>query len=366
MVDSLGLCRAIRPVCMLHEQAAAIAAEAYGRVTGDLGVVLVTSGPGGTNALTGITGAWIESTPCLVLSGQVKRSDLMLNSGVRQMGVQEVDIVSIVKPITKYAVTIIDPATIRYHLEKALFLARYGRPGPVWIDIPLDVQAASINPDQLMGFNPAELPPAFDSAALAEYVKKAMEMINRAERPIILAGNGVHLSGACKEFRKLVDELGVPVLTSRTNGLDLMPYEHPLYVGRPGAFASRGANFALQNCDCLLVLGCRLDPVQTGYNHANFARAARKIMVDIDPAEIQKMNTPIELAVHAEAGAFIQEMLRQRRKHSSKESHLLASTLPGLEAKIPCCTCPNIDRCLNLSAHIFSAKCFLKSWTRTT
>jgi acetolactate synthase I/II/III large subunit len=319
LVDSLGRCRRIQPVCMLHEQAAAIAAEAYARVTEDLGVVLVTSGPGGTNAITGIAGAWIESTPCLVISGQAKRSDLMGNSGVRQMGVQEVDIVSMVKPITKYAVTVTDPASMRYHLEKALFLARHGRPGPVWIDIPLDVQAVEIEPDQLQGFDSSELASTYDPTVLPGKVDRALEMINQSERPIVLAGNGVRLARAVNEFRQFVKELGLPVLTSRTNGLDLMPFSDSLYVGRPGAFASRGANFALQNSDCLLVLGCRLDPVQTGYDHANFARAARKIMVDIDPAEIGKMHTPIALAVQADVGDFLREALRQRSKIRQKD-----------------------------------------------
>jgi acetolactate synthase I/II/III large subunit len=319
LVDSLGRCRGIEPVCMIHEQAAAIAAEAYARVTNNLGVILVTTGPGGTNAVTGLAGAWIESTPCLFISGQVKRADMMGDSGVRQMGPQEVDIVSVVRPLVKYAVTVMDPATIRYHIEKALHIAHAGRPGPVWIDVPLDVQAAQVEPDELKGFDPAEMPGPPDAARVGEWADQTVSLLNQAERPVILAGNGVRLAGAMAEFRRLVDLLGMPVLTTRTNGLDLLPYDHPLYVGRPGSMAGRAANFALQNSDVLLSIGARLDLVQVGYDHRNFARAARKIMVDIDPAEIRKMKMPIDVPAAADAGAFIREMLGRRGRIAPRD-----------------------------------------------
>lgn len=320
LVDSLGSSNDIEPVCCLHEQAAAIAAEAYSRVTGGIGVALVTTGPGGTNAITGLAGAWIESTPCVFISGQVKRADLMGDSGVRQMGPQEVDIVSVVRPLTKLAVCVLDPATIRHDLEQALHLARSGRPGPVWLDIPLDVQAAQIEPEQLPGFDPAMLPADVNTATLDHWADQTIELLNAAERPVVLVGNGVRLAGALAELREWIELLGAPVLTTRTNGLDILPADHPLYFGRPGSMAPRGANFTLQNCDCLLILGARLDPVQCGYNHANFARAARKIMVDIDGAEIRKMRTPVDVPAVADAGTFLRALLT-RRKSLARRDH---------------------------------------------
>jgi acetolactate synthase-1/2/3 large subunit len=305
--DSLGSCRQLEYVCNLHEQASAIAAEAYAKVVNDLGVALVTTGPGGTNAVTGVAGAWLDSTPCLFLSGQVKRSDLMGTLGIRQLGVQEVDIVSIVTPITKYAVTVTAPTSIRYHLEKAVYLARTGRPGPVWIDIPLDVQAAPLAPDSLEAFAPLQAAPP---AELAEQVAQAIELLNQAERPIVLAGNGIRLAGAQEDFFRLIERLGLPLLTTWL-AMDLVPEEHELYFGRPGPVAPRGANFALQNSDFLLTIGARLDLVVTAYAHDTFARAAKKVMVDIDRAEIAKMKTPIDVPVCADAGDFIREFLRQ-------------------------------------------------------
>lgn len=315
--DSVGACKRIEFVCNLHEQAAAMAAETYGKVTGDVGVCMVTTGPGGTNAVTGVAGAWLDSTPVLFISGQVKRADLKGESGVRQVGVQEVDIVSIVSSITKYAVTVLDPATIRYHLEKAVHLARHGRPGPVWIDIPLDVQGAPIDPASLTGFDPAELHEpsrgrdADQAPALAEQVARTIALLNDAERPVLLVGNGVRLGRAERQLHEAVEALGIPVLSTWL-AHDLIEEAHPLYVGRPGPVAPRGANFALQNSDFMLAIGARLDNVVTGYAPGNFARAARKVMVDVDSAELRKMGDTIHLPVLADACAFLGELLRQR------------------------------------------------------
>ena len=309
--DSVGTADDIEYICTSHEQAAAMAAESYAKVTGGLGVCLVTAGPGGTNAITGVAGAWLDSTPMLVLSGQAKRADLKGNSGVRQMGVQEVDIVSIVSPITKYAVTVMDPNEIRFHMEKAVHLALTGRPGPVWIDLPLDVQGATIDEASLRGFDPADEPLRGLAPAdkIAAAVDRTIDLLNSAERPALLIGNGVRLAGAREEMRRLVDRLGVPVLTTWP-AHDMVPDDHPLMAGRPGPLAPRGANFTLQNADWLLSLGARLDLVVTGYSPQNFARAAKKIMVDVDPAELRKMGTTIDEAVCADAKAFIVEMLR--------------------------------------------------------
>lgn len=313
--DSLGKCERLQYVCNLHEQAAAIAAEAYGKITRNLGVALVTTGPGGTNAVTGVAGAWLDSTPCLFISGQVKRADLKKETGVRQMGVQEVDIVSIVTPITKYAVTIIDPASIRYHLEKAVHLARTGRPGPVWIDIPLDVQAATIDESSLKSFKPDIADTiTFDVAKMRQQVAEVVALFNSAERPVILAGSGIRLAQAESDFLHLIEALGVPVLGATSLGIDLVPGDHPLFFGRPGPIAPRYANFTLQNCDLLIAVGARLDLAMTAYAHDRLARGAKKVMVDIDRAELAKMQTPIQVSIHADAAAFVREMLAH--KHS--------------------------------------------------
>jgi acetolactate synthase I/II/III large subunit len=311
--DSLARCKEIEFVCNLHEQASAIATENYSKATNHLGVCMVTTGPGGTNAITGLAGAWLDSTPCLFISGQVKRADSMFRAdgtplGVRQVGVQEVDIISIVRPLTKYAVTVNEPQSIRYHLEKALYLAQSGRPGPVWIDIPLDVQAAPIDEASLAGFEAAAL--ELDAEAFQALVGGVIEALNRAERPILLAGNGIRLARAEREFLQLVERLGIPVETTWL-AIDVIGDEHPLFVGRPGTIAPRGANFAVQNSDFLLAIGARLDRVVTGYSPEQFARSAHKVMVEIDPAELGKMGDSVQTKICADAGRFVRELLRQ-------------------------------------------------------
>ena len=316
--DSFGHHRALTFVSTQHEQASAMAAETYARISENIGVAVVTTGPGGTNAMTGLAGAWLDSTPCLFISGQVKRADLVGNLGVRQHGVQEIGIVALVQSITKYAVTVMEPASIRYHLERAVALAKSGRPGPVWIDIPLDVQAATIDTEHLESYAAAQEGSTDRGARLTQQAAKAIELINAAERPILLLGNGVRLAGATKEIVDLIAALNMPVLLTWP-ALDLLPDTHHLLVGRPGPVAPRGANFALQNADCLLSIGARLDVVLTGYAPEKFARAAKKIMVDIDPADIDKMNMPIAVPVNADAKAFILELLNQRRQMVARD-----------------------------------------------
>lgn len=307
------------PVCNLHEQASAIAAENYSKATNNLGICMVTTGPGGTNAVTGVAGAWLDSTPMLFVSGQVKRPDRAFDSnnkplGVRQVGVQEVDIVSIIGSITKYAVTVLEPNDIRYHLEKAIHLARSGRPGPVWIDIPLDVQAYPIDdPDTLRGFDPAELPRHDGRITAAELnlkVGEILKKLNQAERPMVLIGNGVRLARAEAAMERLLRTLDVPAEVTWL-AIDLMADDDPLYVGRPGTIAQRGANFAIQNCDFLLSIGARLDRVVTGYAPERFAREACKVMVDIDPAELEKMGGTIQFPICEDAGEFMNAVLKQ-------------------------------------------------------
>jgi len=315
LVDALGQNPNIEFVPTHHEQAAAIAAEGYARVTGGLGCALVTTGPAGTNAITAVAGSWIESVPLLMISGQVKRADMMRDSGVRQMGVQEVDIVSVVKPITKYAVTVGDPADIRYELEKAVHIALSGRKGPVWVDIPLDVQSAAIDTASLRRF---EAPPHIVPSTLPADVAEVIGLLNSAKRPVVLAGHGVRLAGAMREFQELYDALGIPVLTT-WNAMDLIPASHPLSVGKPGVVALRGANFAVQNSDLILALGARLDNLVTAYNPAKFGRNARKVVVDIDPAELRKFPATMDIAktIVVDAKDFLRSMLAQRANFST-------------------------------------------------
>ncbi|WP_448382085.1 thiamine pyrophosphate-binding protein [Desulfosoma sp.] len=317
LVDSLGKSQHIRHVCNLHEQACAIAADAYAQYTGRLGVALVTTGPGGTNTLTGVAASWLDSIPVLILSGQVKRADRMTGRGVRQMGFQEVDIVRLVRPITKYAVTVMDPESIRFHLEKAVFTATSRRPGPVWIDIPLDVQAARIHEDRLPRFEPPKKVTG-DSSTLKRKVRRCLELLRHARRPVILAGNGIRLAGAVDLFHFFLDHVAIPVLTT-WKAADLISEDHPLYVGRPGAVGQRGANFVQQNADWILCLGARLDLGQTAYNHQNFAPKAHRIMVDVDRAEIRKMQTHIHVPIWSDAGDFLREFLRQSTSAVSKD-----------------------------------------------
>jgi len=309
--DSLGA-SGIEYICMVHEQGAAMAAESYAKFTGDIGVCLVTTGPGGTNAMTGVAAAWADSTPMLVLSGQVKRADLVGTTGVRQMGVQEIDVVAMARPITKLALTVLEPSQIRYHLEHALWLARTGRPGPVWLDIPIDVQGAMIDETSLPGFSPPETPVEglTPSAELVASVTRTLDALTRSERPVVLIGNGVRLGHARSAMRTLIARLGVPVLTTWL-AHDLVADDHPLMMGRPGPVAPRGANFTLQNADWLLTLGVRLGTVVTGYAPHHYARAAFKTMVDIDAAEVRKLGATIQEPVCADVAQYIAEMHRQ-------------------------------------------------------
>jgi len=332
--DSLARSEKISHVANLHEQGCAIAAEAYARVTGKLGAAMVTCGPGGTNTITGVTGAWLDSTPVVFISGQVKRADLKKYPGHRQNGVQEVDIVTIVQSITKYAVTITDPALIRFHLEKAYHLATTGRKGPVWIDIPLDVQGSEIVPEQLEGFVPETGPTKVETPALADSVKDAIAILKSAQRPVLLLGNGIRVAGTIQQAERWVQKLQVPVLTTWL-GLDLIPNSDPLLVGRPGGIAPRGANFTLQNCDCLISVGARLDPITTGYAHEKFARAAKKIIIDIDPAELQKLGFPMQIPIVADIADFLAEWERQTVAEKFPDWQPWLSRCQGWKKKYP-------------------------------
>jgi acetolactate synthase-1/2/3 large subunit len=324
---SLAAEKRIEPICNSHEQASAMCAESYAKAVNGLGVALVTTGPGGTNAITGVAGAWLDSTPTLFLSGQVKRPDRMFDQitgkplGMRQLGVQEVDIVSIVKPITKYAVVVVEPLEIRYEMEKAHYLALNGRPGPVWIDIPLDVQASPIpDPSTLRSFDPSEHESALANANLKAEVARVVEELQKSTRPLLFAGNGTRLARGEKQFTELRTLLDIPTVATWC-AADLVPSDVPTFVGRPGNVAARGANFALQNCDFLLVLGSRMDMAITGYAPQNLAREAYKVAVDIDPSELQKLYPHLQQPIVSDARAFLDELLAQLRELKQPLDH---------------------------------------------
>jgi len=303
---SLGSHKQIECVFNHHEQACAIGAEAYYRLTNRLPLVNVTSGPGGTNAITGVYGAFVDSIGMVVLSGQVKFETTVRSTGLplRQYGDQELDIEELVRPITKYCVMVTDPQTIRYHVEKAFYIATSGRPGPVWLDIPLDVQASKIDPDTLKGFDPAELDEPWKKTDLVAASKAILEKLASAKRPVIFAGGGVRLSGRHDAFLKLIDKLGIPVVTG-WNAHDVLFDAHPTYVGRPGSLGDRGGNFVVQNSDCLLVLGSRLNIRQVSYNWKSFAREAFKIWVEIDETEFKKPSVKPDMPVLASLTDFL-------------------------------------------------------------
>lgn len=301
-----------------HEQACAIAAEGYTRMSGKLALCCVTSGPGGTNALTGVLGGWLDSIPMFVVSGQVKRETTLWSTEVplRQLGDQEFPIVDAAKTMTKYAHMVTEPSEIRYHLEKALFLATNGRPGPVWLDIPLDVQAAVIDTEELKAFDPAQEDqrenPVYDSSL----TKELLDKIKKAKRPVILAGTAIRLADAYEEFLACIEKLQIPVLTA-WNAHDLLWKEHPLFCGKPGTVGTRGGNFIVQSCDLLLVLGCRMNIRMISYNRHQFAQNAYKIAVDIDEHELQKPTVKLDMPIHAN----VKDLLRSVKEAAYEGNH---------------------------------------------
>lgn len=319
LCDALVLEKKIKYVACHHEQAASIAAEAYARIKGDLGVALVTSGPGGTNAITGTVGCWLDHVPQLTISGQVFSGQTILNHpGLRTKGVQEINIVDIVKPFTKYAVMVTDELSIKYHLEKAFHLAKFGRPGPVWLDIPADIQNKNIDPKSLESYIPEN--EINDNKSLNDLVIKIALLLNEAKRPLIHVGQGIRISKAQKKLLKLIENYNIPFLTAM-NGFDLMDYDHPLNAGYSGSFAQRGANFAVQTCDFYLAIGTRLSLAQTGFNAKDYARNAHVVMVDIDQAELDKDTVPIDIKVCSDAGIFLDYFNNELNKFKFEKSH---------------------------------------------
>ncbi|MBO7659517.1 MAG: thiamine pyrophosphate-binding protein [Clostridia bacterium] len=311
--DAIGHNPGLKVTYNHHEQACAIAAEAYARLENKIAAVCVTSGPGGTNAITGVVGGWLDSIPMFIVSGQVRYDTTArfalpyTEEPLRAMGDQEYDITKAVSAMTKYAVMIEDPLTIRYDLEKAWHLATTGRPGPVWIDVPVNFQGCTIETDDLKGYDPAEddakLPPPVEESVIDEILAK----IAKAKRPVFHAGYGIRLSGGYEEFRKVFEKLNIPVVTY-WNAVDLIEDDNPLYCGRAGNMGDRPGNWAIQNADLILAVGTRISIRQVGYNWKTWAREAEVIMVDIDKAELKKPTLHVEYPVWADAKDFLTKM----------------------------------------------------------
>lgn len=353
LVDSLGRSE-LEYICCLHEQAAAIAAEAYGQHTNGLGVCLTTSGPGATNAITGVTAGWIDSTPMLIVSGQAKRSDLIGDTGVRQIGSQEVQIIDMVKPITKYAVQIMEPREIRYHLERACYEAMNGRPGPAWLSVPLDVQGAMVEEAELRGYTPV----LEKSPDISEAVEKTVELLRQSQKPLFLAGNGIKLAGATEKFYQLIEQLQIPVETTWKT-IDMIGEDDPLYLGHPGAMGDRGANLILQSADLIISVGSRLDTSITAFNEPHFGMSAKKVVVDIDPHELRRMKlSQVEVLLACDAEQYIRalyEMVRQEDGLRNREDwrNWLAEG-KALRAKFPTVTEEHRNKTGCASAYYFT------------
>lgn len=334
MNDSFGHHEKLSCVYQHHEQACAMAAEAYARAGHKMAAVCVTTGPGATNAITGVLGGWMDSIPMIVFSGQARLATTVGSTGLqlRSMGIQECDIVPMVKTITKYAVMVKKPKEIRYHLEKALFLAVHGRPGPVWLDVPLDVQGAVVETEELKGFCPKEDLLGEEKEIPEAIIKKTLDKIMQSSRPVLFPGNGVRLAGAVEEFRELAEVLGVPVVTGMSS-VDAIEWNHPLFTGRNGGTGDRAGNFAVQNSDVFLSIGCRQSFVQTGFQFESWARDAYTILNDIDENELKKPNLHVSLPVVGDAGEFIRKLLAGAKKMGASVGNPLFN---GEEWRVQC------------------------------
>ena len=336
--DAFGRNKSLTPVCFHHEQAAAMAAESYFRVSNKLAVLNVTTGPGGINALNGVYGAYVDSLGMLVVSGQVKDETYLKNYPIplRQLGDQEVDIVSMAKPVVKYATTLHNAKHIRKVMDYAVFLATNGRPGPVWVDIPVDVSSTQINPIELEGWNgdldelidcpditPNTLSELKELQSLQTFdtdIAVILDKLKTAKRPVLFAGAGVRISGQYENFVKLAQRLGIPVV-SGWNAHDVVPNSNAYYAGRPGTVGDRAGNFTVQNADLLIVLGSRLNIRQVSYNHKNFAHRAFKIQVDADRAELDKPTLHTDLKIHGDLKEFIPALLTALEGYTTPTQH---------------------------------------------
>ena len=309
----------LQPVFHHHEQAAAFAAQAYARANGKLGACFVTTGPGVTNAITGLAAAWLDSVPCIYISGQTRLAHTTRGKKIRQLGTQQLDVIPLVQSLTKYAVMIEDASSIRRELEKAFHLATTGRPGPVWIDLPLDLQWAEIEPDALPGFVPDPKSATLGLVPTTDQLTQCHDLLAQSQRPLVLAGTGVCRAGARRQFTEFVERLDLPFITT-WGAVDVTPSGHPLYIGRPGVAGQRGANLAVQNCDLLIVVGSHLTIPITGTMFGSFARTAKIVMVDIDPEELAERTVPVHLPIAADARLFLEAMLSNMPEKPSYRS----------------------------------------------
>jgi len=323
LTDALLRNGKMKYICCHHEQAATMAAEAYGRYTGKLGVAYVTAGPGALNTITGVVGAYVDSSPCIIVAGQSKAA-LAKVKGVRQFPLQGFDNLPIFKHFTKYAVMLDDISMVRYEVEKCIYMAKSGRVGPVYLECPIDVQDMKFDPSQYKGFTPSAAEKV--KSEMSPRVMKAIaDALLKSKRPCILAGAGVRLSGAIGLLHKFAEKAGIPVVTSRL-GMDLMGFDHPLFVGHPGTYGDRPANFAVQNCDLLLTIGCRLGVGLVGYDYKGFAPGALKIMVDIDETELTKPSVVPDIPVKADAALFLKELIKRVPARMAKNISWLERT----------------------------------------
>ncbi len=308
--DSIGHTEGLHYICNHHEQASAMANEGYYRACGQLAVTCVTTGPGGTNAITGVLGQWLDSIPGLYISGQVKQPTTIAacpELNLRQLGDQEADIKSMVQSITKYCVTITDVKDVKYELDKAIYIAQNGRPGPVWVDVPLDIQGAMVDETTLREFDPAEIHDNIDHALIDRQIDVLLSKIAHAQSPVIYVGNGVRLAKREQEFIRIAEQLQIPVVTA-ISGSDIIWYNHPLCYGKPGICGDRIGNIMVQNSDLLIVLGTRLSIRQVSYAYDLLAPKAYKVMVDVDAAEMVKPTLNIDLRIHAHLAEFLDKL----------------------------------------------------------
>lgn len=311
LLDSIGRQEGMSFICTQNEKSASLAVESFCKLRSGLGALVVSSGAAAANTVPGVANAWVDSVPMLVISGQA-RTDQDTDGRVRQLGNKALSVVELVRPITKYAVKVTDPTTIRYHLEKAVHLATHGRPGPVWIDIPIDIQGMLVDEDELKMFDPEEIRPTVAAVAgrTSPQITQVIALLEQTSRPVILAGNGIRNAGAARELLELIERIRVPVVTSR-RGADLVSDGHPYFFGRPSTYGQRSANFVIQNCDLLISIGSRLSIPLIGRNTETFARGARKVVVDIDAHELEKPTLKPDLPFAMDAGVFIRELLQQ-------------------------------------------------------
>ncbi len=309
LLDAISRSQEVGYVCNHHEQASAMAAEAYARKSGHLGVCYATSGPGATNIITGLVGAWQDSAPVLFITGQSKLSQTIRHTGLhglRQFGTFEVDILPIVSSITKYAAFLDDPTMIKFHLEKAYALATTGRPGPVLIDIPVDIQGALIETDELIGYT-ADLPAL--SIPDDDVIEKIIERLSSAKRPLILVGHGIRMANAAELFDQVVRQYNIPVVTTPL-AKDIIEYNSPLFVGHPGMKGDRAGNFAVQCADVILSIGCSLHVLTTGYELDQFAPDAYKIQIEIDEHVLAREQLNVNEKIQCDVNVFLLAMKR--------------------------------------------------------